>query len=256
MRFINDDIHVVPESIPAKAISKDELLTIVQTEANDLRQASKNKSCPKRYLERDEDMSEEYVKMILWMNKQVNKDNAYHLCMKSIASDYLYNPFVRKKDVGTHLIGFQTLPNGISFLGFINRGERYNSFSILYYDGNDVRMYTPLRGNCVNADYKMTFGGEGAYHDINERALWRKYRACDFWNEEHDWKWALHTTSYKNMTPDEMAAEEEWREKDYDDWAWYASNVYLAQYGLTRDTVGLNWDAIKDELMQVFAVTN
>lgn len=256
MRFVNDDVRIVSKSIMAKGIGIDDLLSLVVLTANNALKRSKRKNLTQSHFGLDFDLAEDCVQEILRSDRSIKSDNVYHLIPKNIASNIVYEKIARRRDVGNPILGFQTLANGFSFVGFINCDHWCNEFSILYYDGSEIRMYTPICGNCVNADYKMTFGGEGAYHHVDESALLEKYRKCDFWNEDHEWKWKLHTTDYKRMTDEQWQADTIWRKENYEDWCWYASNVYLSQYGLTRETVGLNWNAIRNELMDVFAMPN
>ncbi len=50
------------------------------------------------------------------------------------------------------LIGYKTLDNELSFLGFISNGEYAPVFSIIYYDGVSLKGYTPRFGNIINPE--------------------------------------------------------------------------------------------------------
>lgn len=59
------------------------------------------------------------------------------------------------------LSGLHTLDNGLTFLGFVAGGDwELPVFSIVYWDGKDLRGYTPLSGNIFNPVSKTAFGSE------------------------------------------------------------------------------------------------
>jgi hypothetical protein len=59
------------------------------------------------------------------------------------------------------LIGFQTLPNGMSFLGMAAGGDwEIPVFFIIYWDGKKFRGYIPEKGNLWNTITKKAYGND------------------------------------------------------------------------------------------------
>jgi len=68
-------------------------------------------------------------------------------------------------DNGSHygnLVGFHTLDNGFSFLGFAAGGDwEAPVFFLIYWDGKKLRGYVPTKGNVFNTDTMQAFGNDG-----------------------------------------------------------------------------------------------
>lgn len=80
------------------------------------------------------------------------------------------------------LIGLQTLPNGLTFLGMYAGGDwEYPVFFIIYYDGKSLRGYIPTCGNMINLDFKTAFGSEDDSEkvDIDEVMSKPPYNNCN-----------------------------------------------------------------------------
>lgn len=60
---------------------------------------------------------------------------------------------------GTPLVGWHTLPNGLTFLGF-QAGADWDEpyFGIIYFDGTQIRIYIPTYGNPYNRVTMQTLG--------------------------------------------------------------------------------------------------
>ncbi len=60
-----------------------------------------------------------------------------------------------------YVMGFQTLDNGLTFLGIQAGGDwEHPIFFIVYSDGSQLRAYTPKEGNVWNTDTKQAFGND------------------------------------------------------------------------------------------------
>lgn len=60
------------------------------------------------------------------------------------------------------ITGFNTLPNGLTYLGVTAGGDwEAPLFYIIYYDGQSLRGYIPEAGNHWNTDSKTAYGNDG-----------------------------------------------------------------------------------------------
>ena len=58
-------------------------------------------------------------------------------------------------------LGFQTMSNGLTFLGMSAGGDWENPvFFIIYWDGSKLRAYVPTDGNTYNTDTKEAYGND------------------------------------------------------------------------------------------------
>jgi hypothetical protein len=59
------------------------------------------------------------------------------------------------------IAGFQTLRNGLTYLGCVSGGDwECPLFYIIYWDGGKLRAYIPTDGNLWNTDTKMAYGND------------------------------------------------------------------------------------------------
>ena len=59
------------------------------------------------------------------------------------------------------LMGYNVLPNGLTFLGMIAGGDwEFPVFFIFYWDGKDIRAYIPTEGNPWNTSTKQAYGND------------------------------------------------------------------------------------------------
>lgn len=59
------------------------------------------------------------------------------------------------------VMGYNTLPNGLTFRGFSAGGDwEYPVFWIVYWDGSKLRGYVPEQGNPWNTDTKEAYGND------------------------------------------------------------------------------------------------
>lgn len=89
----------------------------------------------------------------------------------------------------TPLLGFHTLPNGLTFLGFTQSdGEAIlPAFHILYFDGNDLHIYEPVRGNRINLDFKTALGAEEYLSEEDEDVIMQNYQTQGIFNPDLTW---------------------------------------------------------------------
>jgi len=76
-------------------------------------------------------------------------------------------------DPDTHvpeIKGIHTLPNGMTYFGLLIGGEAIPIFCIIYWDGENLRGYTPTEGNCYNKKTK---------------AIWLYYMGDEDFEEEY-----------------------------------------------------------------------
>ena len=68
------------------------------------------------------------------------------------------------------IIGFHTLPNGLTYLGISAGGDwEFPIFFIVYWSGKDLRAYIPQNGNPWNTDTKQAYGNDEEKDDKNAK---------------------------------------------------------------------------------------
>lgn len=178
MRFINDDRKVKPNGRKAPRITIAELQEKMYKRAKALAPEAMNGDELEEELTCVEDMESGYglalaIEAIHSTDATICKDNHFHIGCSEMnipgECDYVDDgPFAPA------LCGWQTLPNGFTFFGYVTAtGGLFDAFVIIYHDGKKLRMYTPVRGNKINMDYKCSFGDE--YAD-DETKILDKYR--------------------------------------------------------------------------------
>lgn len=209
-RFINDDFVAKSNSLRAAKISQEELKSkIMEITVGD------------SWFDKMKQDSSEY-RIQGWAVRAVfrkaNKDNIYRLGDNIHSTQDLcacgHMPT-------NHLLGWHTLENGLSFCGFLVDNNVWDvgdtgTFAVVYFDGKQLRSYTPVCGNDINLKYKTSLGSEAHVLYKND---YKKYQEAGSSGE---------------------AAE--------------MCDAYLAKYDLTRNTLVHNWDAIKKELETVFKI--
>lgn len=145
-KFINDDYVVKAGGRNAARVTKEELKEIV---------------CKyiKKYAE-DYDLDDtEFEELDSYL-----ADLLYSgIFDKDLKYDFDYENFTIETDfdVDNKYVGFQTLDNGFTFLGFWAGGDwQIPVFGIFYYDGKKLRAYIPTRGNVVNRKSMSAFGND------------------------------------------------------------------------------------------------
>lgn len=97
-----------------------------------------------------------------------------------------------KKEKGTKLFGYNTLPNGMVYLGVWAGGDWETPvYFILYWDGKELRGYIPKDGNTWNTDTNMAYGTYA-------------YREADLQNCKKRWPelFAEEIEGYEILPPD------------------------------------------------------
>lgn len=111
---------------------------------------------------------------------------------------YSYDDENQVDDKPRKYCGLHTLDNGLTYYGWISAGDGdYGVFNIIYFDGENIRMYQPTIGNNVNPKYHSVAGWEGefAYHDEyphpndddSGEAFYEKY-GLDPYTDPFDWE--------------------------------------------------------------------
>lgn len=71
------------------------------------------------------------------------------------------------------LLGFHDEDNGLNFMGFSTGGDwEFPVFSLFYWDGKDIRLYTPTDGNPWNTDTNRAFGNDAVADFKNIKKRW------------------------------------------------------------------------------------
>ena len=125
--------------------------------------------------------------------------------------------------------------DGITFCGVITGGDwEWPLYEILYWDGERIRPYVPIRGNLINPYSLCAFGSEGDrfgdyLKDLTDAGKRMKERLerCGCWPE---------------FTPDPDEDEEDF--DPYVEWG----ELYTSMYGLSLEDYPYNWEAMWDEI--------
>lgn len=155
-------------------------------------------------------------------------------CIEELANNITDSPNLMMGTTinGTPLLGFRTLPNGLTFYGMqLGDDSGYPLFLIIYYDGKRLRAYLPTYGNPWNTDCKCQIGQE-IDTDIFCDKIVPKYIQA-----------GLLDPSFAKPYFDWTTKQEE-----------QASEAYLQKYGLTDSTLGFHWNAIQKDIETRIAV--
>ena len=145
-RFINDDVKLRVGGRNAAKISIEELKTIIAQYAK--------KYVPDEYDE-DEPNFDYLLPELMYSYETLEKDLKYSFDMENFTTQK------DEFDAADEFVGYNTLDNGLTFLGFCAGGDwEFPVFGILYYDGKKLRAYIPTRGNMINTKSKSAFGND------------------------------------------------------------------------------------------------
>lgn len=88
---------------------------------------------------------------------------------------------------GEGLIGYNRLPNGMSYLGIVAGGDwEVPVFFIIYWDGKSLRGYIPEDGNTWNTDTKKAYGNDLKADVKNCKKRWpEQYKDVQEDSEDH-----------------------------------------------------------------------
>lgn len=140
------------------------------------------------------------------------------------------------KYLGVHTI------NGLTFCGALTSGDWEDSvFVILYWDGEDIHIYIPKRGNAVNMDAMTAFGSE---NDEFENWGWDAGERFSALGKE-----AIVNYRALGLCGDDIV--------DEDDFFW--SELYIRKYGYSLNENGyvdipMNWEAMMNEIHECFTI--
>ena len=155
--FINDDVELRHNIRKAAKISIDEFRDII-----------KNKlSCTSSYFD-----FETRIAGFCIYDDIICRDNEYNVAFDTILMDNDENdPY-----------GYQTYENGLTFYGFKACGDwEFPVFMIIYYDGENLRLYTPIYGNAVNLDSYTAIGSESGYDSRLTQEKIEEYKKLGFY---------------------------------------------------------------------------
>jgi hypothetical protein len=100
----------------------------------------------------------------------------------------------------SHVDGFHTLDNGMTYLGVSAGGDwEVAIFYIIYWDGKKLRAYIPTDGNPWNTDLKSAYGNNGGLFDPNNEDQDLINAQKRFGNQITD---AEGENGYKNLAAD------------------------------------------------------
>lgn len=123
------------------------------------------------------------------------------------------------------LVGFHTAGREFSFLGCMAGGDwECPLFFIVYHDGQKLRAYIPTYGNTFNTDFMAAFGSEADGPKMNDQVI-KKYGFASV----HDF--------FKKGSLFEIL-----------------TNQFCAWQGVDYKNIGVNWDAIAEDIQHQFSL--
>lgn len=156
------------------------------------------------------------------------------------------------------LVGYHTLENGFTFLGIAGYGENgclSPMFTIVYWDGENIRAYTPIRGNCVNADMG-SFIGHASSIDLPQQwnnqlfdKLTKTYAQAGLIPnsaktiDEPEVLEALYLMQF-DVIPKTNVTKKGFNFED-----WYESTFFDDEGYAREDLAFFNWDGIREGIM-------
>ena len=122
MRFINDDVKLKNGGRKSVITTKEQLHELM------LRQALKKSEFLQEEISGATDWEEDDVRyqiIMELMQEHLDKDNKFNVDMENplVESNAEYKKDFPEHDIGEPLMGFNTLPNGLTFYGFIGGGD-------------------------------------------------------------------------------------------------------------------------------------
>ena len=223
MRFINDDVKLTAGSHKAVKITKEDLGKLILKKALHAPEAMVDvlKGMDDKWYEGCE--YHEFLQLVttLMSDTTIQKDNEFQAYAENVLGHEYEQP---AEEVGSNLMGVHTLDNGLTFFGFAVGGDcAAPMFMVVYYDGENLRLYTPSYGNQVNLDLKCPLGTEWVDEkNTAHRKLFKKYQKLGVCDDEDEF----------------------WMEP---------AIAYLAQYDISVDalydgSIVYNWDAIRQDI--------
>lgn len=214
-RYINDDATVKQNGRKAMAISIEQLANLMLKRAKQIADICKGYDIPaKGDMLHSVRLQREVLDVLYHNDEHIRNDNKYSVDGENLLLSNRRNPS------DSDLMGFRRLPNNIPVFGFKAGGDWETPvFMIIYFDGKNLRSYTPARGNCVNCDCKCAFGSESEA-EYDEAKLRSKYKK----------KRVLRLDSDGKLTEMDL--------------------MYMALYGLTPKSLSFHWSGILEEICE------
>jgi len=164
--FFNDDYKVKAGGRNAARITQDELKAIIAKYIE--------KYVPDEYDEDEEDF-DYLLPELMCECKDIEKDLKYYFDCENFTTKQ------GEFDVDDKYLGYQTLDNGLTFLGFCAGGDwECPIFGIIYYDGKKLRGYIPTRGQMINRKSKSAIGND----DELDEEFFAEYEGAEYSEEE------------------------------------------------------------------------
>ena len=157
-RYINDDAKIEAGTRLAAKVSIDQLANSMFNQAKLIADdpLSFNDISVQDLIDESENAVYWVIANLLCFDSTIDRDNEYYVRADHCVTEI--NDF--GVDIGDSLAGFHTI-NELTFFGFFaGTPQDHAVFMIIYHDGKQLRLYTPIRGNMVNVDYKTVIGRE------------------------------------------------------------------------------------------------
>lgn len=163
MRFINDDVTLLHDRrVAPYSNSINELIHILEREA--IKNGCDRDGCEIAHTKErggcepimiDADLwSQKMIKAIMKNDPIIREDNVFGVGIENFMCNHYPTG---KNDLGEHLLGLRRLDSGFAFYGFIAGGDGQRGvFTIMYHDGENLRLYTPRWGNKLNLNRQET----------------------------------------------------------------------------------------------------
>ncbi len=121
----------------------------------------------------EQDANKEFSDPCDWCNyKEMTPTVAKDLSKVSFSTENMY---VNSYDKSNNLVGYHTLPNGMSYLGIVAGGDWEEPlFFIIYWDGKKLRGYIPDGGNTWNTTTKKAYGNDDQADLLNIKKRYPK----------------------------------------------------------------------------------
>lgn len=229
MSFLNNDYIVTPGTLHAAKITIPELQKLIFERVKSLNSAwfesDVYENLPNVDAIKQNQGLVTAIKVLMFDDHIIAGDNVYELGSNDIIipgcdenSNLAHDMYYHGGKFGEMLFGWQTLPNGLTFLGCsMAEGGMGDAFAIIYFDGQNLRLYIPVRGNRINTIYGTVLGSE--YYDEAMAGILE----------------AKSGVKNNGVNVGDIYA-----------------NMYVP--GTEVADASMHWDAIRDEIMQVITV--
>ncbi len=231
MSFLNNDYVVTPGTLHAAEVTIPELQKLMFERVQSLNstwfESDIYENLPNVDAIKQDKGLVTAIKVLMFDDSIITGDNTYELGSNDIVipgcdeySNLAHDMYYHGGKFGEMLFGWQTLPNGLTFLGCsMAEGGLGDAFAIIYFDGQNLRLYIPVRGNRINTIYGTVLGSE--YYDEAMAGILEA------------------KSGVKNNGMD-------------------VGDIYANMYvpGTEVADAPMHWDAMREEIMQVITVGN